>query len=107
MALEGSPTHYELRVISGLPKGSACSIFNGYEIKRADPTIIEVDVTHHEVVDSYVDCTDDYPTIEISISLGSDFESGGGVLSNSKFRYYRDVCGPLVSNRIKPRGIGD
>ena len=76
VALEGSPTHYELRVISGLPKGSACSIFNGYEIRRADPAIIEVDVTHHEVVDSYVDCTDDYPIIEISISLGSDFESG-------------------------------
>ena len=76
VALESSPTQYELRVVSGLPMGSACSIFNGYEIRRADPAIIEVDVTHHEVADPYVDCTDDDPTIEISISLGSDFESG-------------------------------
>ena len=71
VALESSPTQYELRVISGLPKGSACSIFNGYEIKRADPAIIEVDVTHHEVADPYINCTDDYSAIQISISLGS------------------------------------
>ena len=73
VALERSPTQYELRVVSGLPKGSACSIFNGYEIKRADPTIIEVDVTHHEVADPYVICTADYPIVETTIPLGSDF----------------------------------
>ena len=76
VALEGSPTQYELRVISGLPKGSACSIFNGYEIKRADPAIIEVDVTHHEVADPEVICTADYPIVETTIPLGSDFEPG-------------------------------
>ena len=76
VALEGSPTHYELRVISGLPKGSACSKFNGYEIRRADPTMIEVDVTHHEVADPEVICTADYPIVETSIPLGSDFEPG-------------------------------
>ena len=76
VALEGSPTQYELRVVSGLPKGSACSIFNGYEIKRADPTMIEVDVTHHEVADPEVICTADYPIVETSIPLGSDFEPG-------------------------------
>ena len=76
VVLEGSPTHYELRVISGLPKGSACSIFNGYEIRRAGPTMIEVDVTHHEVADQFVICTADYPIVETSIPLGSDFEPG-------------------------------
>ena len=76
VALESSPTQYELRVVSGLPKGSACSIFNGYEIRRADPTFIEVDVTHHEVADPYVICTADYPIVETSIPLGSDFEPG-------------------------------
>ena len=76
VALEGSPTHYELRVISGLPTGSACSKFNGYEIKRADPTMIEVDVSHHEVADPEVICTADYPIAETSIPLGSDFEPG-------------------------------
>ena len=76
VALEGSPTHYELHVISGLPKGSACSKFNGYEIRRADPTRIEVDVTHHEVADQFVICTADYPIVETSIPLGSDFEPG-------------------------------
>ena len=76
VALESSPTQYELRVVSGLPMGSACSIFNGYEIRRADPAIIEVDVTHHEVADPEVICTADYPIVETSIPLGSDFEPG-------------------------------
>ena len=76
VALEGSPTHYELRVISGLPKGSVCSKFNGYEIRRADPAIIEVDLTHHQVADPEVICTADYPIVETSIPLGSDFEPG-------------------------------
>ena len=76
VALERSPTHYELRVMPGLPKGSACSKFNGYEIRRADPTMIDVDVTHHEVADPEVICTADYPIVETSIPLGSDFEPG-------------------------------
>ena len=76
VALESAPPQYELRVVSGLPKGSACSIFNGYEIRRAEPTIIEVDVTHHEVADPEVLCTADYPVLETSIPLGSDFEPG-------------------------------
>ena len=76
VALEGSLTHYELNVISGLPKGSACSTFNGYEIRRAEPTRIDVNVTHHEVADPIVICTADYPIVETSIPLGSDFEPG-------------------------------
>ena len=38
--------------------------------------MIEVDVTHHEVADPEVICTADYPIVETSIPLGSDFEPG-------------------------------
>ena len=76
VTLERAPPQYELRVISGLPKGSGCSRFNGYEITRPSPTRIDVDVTHHEVADPFVVCTADYPVLETSIPLGSDFEPG-------------------------------
>ena len=33
-------------------------------------------VTHHAVADPLVICTADYPTLETSIPLGSDFEPG-------------------------------
>ena len=33
-------------------------------------------VTHHEVADQEVVCTADFPIIETSVPLGSDFESG-------------------------------
>ena len=76
VALESAPVQYELRIVSGLPKGSGCSRFNGYEIRRTGPEKIDVSVTHHEVADPYVACTADYPTLETSIPLGSDFEPG-------------------------------
>ena len=56
VTLESAPPQYELRVISGLPKGSGCSRSKGYEIRRTDPTRIDVDVTHHEVADPYIYC---------------------------------------------------
>ena len=74
--LESWPVQYNLRVISGLPKGSSCSRFNGYEVRFVDPTTIEVVVTHHEVAETNVICTADYPIVETAIPLGSDFESG-------------------------------
>jgi hypothetical protein len=39
--LESEPPQYHLRVVSGMPKGSGCSRFNGYEIRRSEPTEIE------------------------------------------------------------------
>ena len=33
-------------------------------------------VTHHEVVDPGVACTADYPIVETTVPLGSDFEPG-------------------------------
>ena len=71
----GPPT-YEARVVSGLPKGSSCSQFNGYEIWRDESRTIGVTVTHHEVADQFVVCTADYPIIETLIPLGSHFEPG-------------------------------
>ena len=49
--LESAPPQYQLRVVSGLPKGSGCSQFNGYEIRRSESNDIEVIVTHHEVAE--------------------------------------------------------
>jgi hypothetical protein len=77
--LESEPPQYHLRVVSGMPKGSGCSRFNGYEIRRAEPPEIEVRVTHHEVADPFVICTADFPMVQTSIPLGplgSDSEPG-------------------------------
>ena len=76
MVLESAPPQYQLRVVSGLPKGSGCSQFNGYEIRRTTSNEIEVAITHHEVADRMVICTTDFPIVETNIPLGSDFESG-------------------------------
>ncbi|MDE2824122.1 MAG: YbaY family lipoprotein [Chloroflexota bacterium] len=76
MVLESAPPQYQLRVVSGLPKGSGCSQFNGYEIRRTTSNEIEVAITHHEVADQMVICTADFPIVETVVPLGSDFESG-------------------------------
>ena len=74
--VEGSPFEYQLRVVSGMPMGSGCSQFNGYEIRRSQSDKIEVTVNHHEVADPDVFCTADFPIVETTVPLGSDFESG-------------------------------
>ena len=74
--LESHPPQYQLRIVSGLPKGSGCTQFNGYEIRREESNRIEVLVTHHEVADQLVVCTADYPSVETVVPLGSDFEPG-------------------------------
>ena len=76
MTLESAPPQYELRIVSGLPKGGSCSRFNGYEIRRAVSTRIDVAVTHHEVADPDIVCTADYPIVETSVPLGFDFRPG-------------------------------
>ena len=75
-APDRGPHAYELRVVSGLPRGSACSQFNGYEIRRGGTNRVEVSITHHEVSDPDVVCTADYPVVETIVPLGSDFETG-------------------------------
>ena len=74
--LESSPPQYQLRVVSGMPTGSSCSQFNGFEIRRIEPQRLEVLITHHVVADSSARCTKDYPIVETVIPLGSDFDSG-------------------------------
>ena len=73
---EDAPPEYGLRVVSGLPKGSSCSQFNGYEIRRGEDNRIDVVVTHHEIADRMVACTADYPAVETFVPLGADFEPG-------------------------------
>ena len=75
-SLAGAAIEYELRVVSGMPKGSACSQFNGYEISRGQPDRVEVTITHHEISDPMVVCTTDFPTVETTVPLGSEFEPG-------------------------------
>ena len=76
MVLESMPPQYQLSVVSGMPKGSGCSQFNGYEIRRRKSTEIEVVITHHQVADPFVVCTADFPIVETTVPLGSDFEPG-------------------------------
>ena len=79
--LESSPPQYQLRVLSALAKGSSCSQFNGYEIRRTDAGRIEVVITYHQIADpvvpfTAVPCTADYPIVETNVPLGSGFEPG-------------------------------
>lgn len=72
--LESAAPQYQLRVVAGMPKGSGCSRFNGYAIKRASDDKVQVQVTQHEVVDPMIACIADFPIVETTIPLGSDFE---------------------------------
>ena len=70
------PAGHSLRVVSRLPKGSRCSPFDGYEIKRGDDNTIDVVVTHREVVEGPIPCTADLPVVETLVPLGGDFDPG-------------------------------
>ena len=76
MILESAPPQYQLRVVSGMPKGSSCSQFNGYEARRRGSNRIDVAITHHQVADPLVTCTADYPVVETIVPLDSHFEPG-------------------------------
>ena len=71
-----APPYYELRVVSGMPRGSGCSQFNGYEVRRSESNRIDIVITHHQVADPLAACTADYPVVETTVPLGSDFEPG-------------------------------
>ena len=76
ITLEQTPPQYQLHVVSGMPRGSGCSHFNGYEIQRRGSNKIDVIITHHQVADPLVACIADYPVVETIVPLGSDFEPG-------------------------------
>jgi hypothetical protein len=67
---------YLLSVVSRLPIGSSCSRFDGYQINRRFNERIEVTVTHLEISEKNVPCTDDLPSVSTEIPLGNGFESG-------------------------------
>ena len=71
-----TPDQQILQVVSGLPKGSGCSQFNGYEMRRNSSREFDVVITHHEVADPFVVCTADFPIVETDVPLGSDLEPG-------------------------------
>ena len=72
---DSNPPEYTLQVISGLPLGSSCSKFNGYDLLRRGAGFIDVTVTHLEVTE-IVPCTRDLPAVTTEIPLGTEFASG-------------------------------
>ena len=62
--LDETDDGYHPIVALGLPLGSACSKFNGYEINRRLFDRVEVSVTHLEIEAQSVPCTTDYPTVQ-------------------------------------------
>ena len=75
---ESDPPQYNLQVIYGIPAGSSCSHDNGYDIKRNEDDEIVISLTYYQAAtqEEPMDCTDDYPIEEITIPLGSNFQSG-------------------------------
>ena len=67
--LESDPVQYVVEVVSGRPSGS-CTQFNGYEIVRRNDNTINVEITHHRIVDPRARCTRDYPIEETRVPLG-------------------------------------
>ena len=67
--MESYPVQYSLLVVSGRPSGS-CTQFSGYEIQRRNDNTINVQVTHHQIVDPQAVCTRDYPIEETTVLLG-------------------------------------
>ena len=74
---EGPDSQYALRVIPGLPKEGRCTAINGYEIRRTEPTRINVTLTHHRAIDLSVACAaGESAIVETLVPLGSDVEGG-------------------------------
>ena len=73
---EGATTQYMLQVTSSMPKGTDCSQFNGYEIRRREQSKIDVIITHHEIADASVTCHGNNLSMETTVPLGTDFELG-------------------------------
>jgi hypothetical protein len=70
---ESAPALYTVHVVSGLPNG--CAEFVRIDVERADP-IIEISVWNTVPADEDVVCTMIYRTVENTVELGSDFDSG-------------------------------
>ncbi len=96
---EGPDSRYALRVILGLPKEGRCTAFNGYEIRRTEPTRIDVALTHHWVTDPSVACASGWSAlVETLIPLGSDFEGGQEYTATANSKHSVTFEGFLVGN---------
>ena len=73
LIMESFPVQYSLRVVSGLP--SACFSYGGYVLTR-DGTTVRVEMTNWHPADPDLACAQVYGTVETSIPLGTNFESG-------------------------------
>ena len=93
LVLEIFPPRYQVRVVSALPRGSSCSLFNGFDVERSAARRIDVLITHHEVTARNIACTEDYPTVETSIPLGADFEPGQKYTVNLNPNPPKDTAG--------------
>ena len=65
------PQQYRLNVVYTQPIGSSCSDFNGFEISRPSSNVFAVALTNLEVAEKNVPCTDDLPSGEVTILLGT------------------------------------
>ena len=65
------PQQYRLNVVYTQPIGSSCSDFNGFEISRPSSNVFAVALTNLEVAEKNVPCTDDLPSGEVPILLGT------------------------------------
>ena len=91
VASESDPPQYSLNVVSRLPRGSSCSVFNGYDMARQFAGRIEVTITHLEVApDQVVPCTRDLPVVSTEIPLGADFTPGEGYTGDRQRPGHRD-----------------
>ena len=73
---DSEPPQYSLNVVSRLPEGSSCSVFNGYDLRRSVGRI-EVTVTHVAVAPGQiVPCTADLPVVSTEVPLGTELVAG-------------------------------
>ncbi|MEE8472788.1 MAG: hypothetical protein V3S82_06450 [Dehalococcoidia bacterium] len=74
LILEIFPPQYNVIVVSGLP--NSCASFAGYYLARSGNTI-RAEMVNWKPANPDVVCAEVYGSVETTIPLGSDFESGG------------------------------
>ena len=95
--LESLPLQYQLRVVSGMPTGSGCSQFNGYEIRRSESHKIDVVITHHQVADPFTACNADYPIVETTVPWVLIL-SRARIHRHRKLGHHQVLCGPIAGS---------
>ena len=73
LIMESFPPQYSVVVVSGLP--NACVSFAGYRLERSGD-VIRIEMINWRPADPEIACAEIYRTVETTIRLGTDFESG-------------------------------